>query len=451
MNLFKSIPLALRCVSLAAGAVCFLNAGSASALGLQQAYEAALKNDPTYRMNFYENEVGKENRIIARAGLLPSISASYSASRNRADVDAIDGLGHTSLTHPKYISRSSVVQLRQPIVNLDAVQRYRQGVTQSKQSAVQFEANSGEVALRVVGAYLDALLADDQLALALAQRDTYLEQHKVNRRLFEKGEGTKTDTLETQARLDLAEAQVIEARDNLAATRNTLEGIIGIPAGALDKLGPGFRFDQLKPASLEEWKGLALANNRDLEAARLGVETTRLEINRQRAGHAPRLDFIATFSKGDAETINTYTQDTVNRSIGVQVNIPIYSGGAVNAATRQAVAANERAKADLDVKTNKVMVELTKAHSLILSSVARVAALVKATESGKELMKATEQSIKGGVRINLDLLNAQQQVFASERDLAQARYVYLLGVLRLRSAAGRLDGGNVREIAAYFR
>jgi protease secretion system outer membrane protein len=451
VKLSKATPSTLRRVVLAVGAICAMSAGAASAMSLQQAYEAALKNDPTYRMNFYENEYGKENRILGRSSLLPSVTASYSASKNRADISAFDPLGNTSLTHPKYISRSSIVQLRQPIVNLDGIARYRQGIAQTKQSAAQFEANTGEVALRVVGAYADALLAEDQLALAQVQRDLYLEQQKVNARLFEKGEGTKTDTLETQARLDLAEAQLLEARDNLTAQRNTLEGVVGADVGTLDKLAPDFHFDKLSPASFEDWKAIALANNHDLEAARLGVEAARLEISKQRAGHAPRLDFIATYSKGDAETLNTYTQDTVNRSIGIQLNVPIYSGGSVNATTRQAVASYERAKADLDVKTNKVLIELRKAHSLVESSVSRVGALVKATESGKELMKATEQSIKGGVRINLDLLNAQQQLFTSQRDLAQARYSYLLGLLRLRAAAGTLDGSNVREIAAYFR
>jgi protease secretion system outer membrane protein len=449
--LYKAIPSTLRRIALAAGAVCALHAGSASAIGLQQAYEAALKNDPAYRMNFYENEFGKENRIIGRSALLPNISASYSASRNRADVDGLDVIGRKSLTHPNYMSRSSVVQLRQPIVNLDGIARYRQGVAQTKQSEAQFEANTGEVALRVVGAYADTLFAEDQLALAQVQRDVYLEQQKVNQRLFEKGEGTKTDMLETQARLDLAEAQVLEARDNLAANRSTLEGVVGMEVGTLDKLSPDFRFDTLSRATFEEWKAIALANNHDLQAARMGVEAARLEISKQRAGHAPRLDFIASYSKGDSETLNTYTQDTVNRSIGIQLNVPIYAGGAVNATSRQAVASYERAKADLEVKTNKVLIELRKAHSLVESSVSRVGALVKATESGKELMKATEQSIKGGVRINLDLLNAQQQLFTSQRDLAQARYSYLLGLLRLRAAAGTLDGGNVREIAAYFR
>lgn len=447
----KAIPSTLRRVAFAVGAICALHAGSASAISLQQAYEAALKNDPSYRMNFYENEIGKENRIIGRAALLPNVSASYSSSRNRADIEALDSLGRASLTHPNYISRSAIVQLRQPIVNLEAIARYRQGVAQTKQSAAQFEANTGEVVLRVVGAYADALFADDQLALAQVQRAQYLEQQKVNQRLFEKGEGTKTDMLETQARLDLAEAQLLEARDNLTAQRNTLEGVVGMEVGTLDKLAPDFRFDSISPATFEEWKALALANNPDLKAARLAVETARLEIGKQRAGHAPRLDLVATYSKGDSETLNTYTQDTVNRSVGIQLNVPIFAGGAVNATTRQAVAGHERSKAELELKTNKVLVELRKAHDLVLSSVARVGALVKATESGKELMKATEQSIKGGVRINLDLLNAQQQLFASQRDLAQARYSYLLGTLRLRAAAGTLDGENVRAIAAYFR
>jgi protease secretion system outer membrane protein len=449
--LTNAIPSTLRRVALAVGALCALHAGAVSAMSLQQAYEAALKNDPAYRMNYYENEIGKENRILGRASLLPNISGSYSASRNRADIDAADFLGRPSTTHPNYISRSAVVQLRQPIVNLEGIARYRQGNAQTEQSAAQFEANTGEVAMRVVGAYVDTLFADDQLSLARVQRDLYSEQQKVNQRLFEKGEGTKTDMLETQARLDLAEAQLLEAQDNLTAQRSTLEGVVGMEVGTLDKLAPGFRFDTLSPASFEEWKALALANNHDLKAARLAVEVARLEIGKQRSGHAPRLDFVATYSKGDSETLNTYTQDTVNRSVGIQLNIPIYAGGAVNATTRQAAAGYERSKAELDVKANRVLVEIRKAHDLVVSSVSRVGALVKATESGKELMKATEQSIKGGVRINLDLLNAQQQLFASQRDLAQARYSYLLGLLRLRAAAGTLEGSNVREISAYFR
>jgi protease secretion system outer membrane protein len=272
----------------------------------------------------------------------------------------------------------------------------------------------------------------------------------VNKRLFEKGEGTKTDMLETQARLDVAEAQVTEAQDNVVAARETLAGIIGMDPGKLDEMRPDFNPMTLRTASFEDWGKIAREHNHELAAARLAVENARLEIGRQKAGHYPRVDFVAAYTKADADTINTYNQKTVNRAIGLQVSVPIYQGGAINAVTRQAADAYGRAQSDLDARTSKVMVELRKAHSIVLSSVRKIEALEKAVASGKELMKATEQSIKGGVRINLDLLNAQQQLYTSQRDLAQARYSYLIGLLRLRAAAGTLDADSVREVAAYF-
>jgi len=176
-----------------------------------------------------------------------------------------------------------------------------------------------------------------------------------------------------------------------------------------------------------------------------------LEIQRQRAGHAPRLDFLATYNKADSESLNQLGTESTNRQLGLQLNIPIYSGGGISSATRQAAANYGRAQAELDARTNEILVELRRAHSIVESSGRKVEALVKAVDSAKVLMTATEQSIKGGVRINLDLLNAQQTLFVSQRDLAQARYGYLLGVIRLRAAAGNLDSQVIREIAAYFR
>ncbi|WP_370659690.1 TolC family outer membrane protein [Massilia polaris] len=426
-----------------------MSAGSASAISLQQAYQAALANDPSYRMNFFENESGKENRIIGRAALLPNISGSYSANRVRADVTQ-ETLGKENVTHPRYTSRSAVAQLRQPLINFEAYARYRQGIAQAGESAERFETNKDAVAVRVVSAYVDALYARDQLKLVKAERDAFSEQMKVNNRLFDKGEGTRTDMLETQARLDLAEAQVLEAEDALTAARTTLEGVIGMPAGELDSLSASFKIDPLSPASFDEWRATSLANNPDLKAARLAVEVAHQEVNKSRAGHAPRLDLVASYSKNDSETLTQLNQETVNRTVGIQLNVPIYSGGQISAVSRQAVATRERAKADLDRRTSLVLVELRKAHSVVLSSVARVDALVKAVGSGKLLVTATEQSIKGGVRINLDMLNAQQQLVASERDLAQARYGYLLGLLRLKAASGTLTDGDVYQVAKYF-
>jgi len=446
---------AFRLRTLAAGALLaagFCGAGGAGAVTLEEAYQAALKNDPTFRMRYYENESGKENRILGRAQLLPQISASYSLNQNVTDRETFQGANRPpSIDHPKYDSRSAVVQLRQPLFNMDAIQRYRQGKVQSAQAEQAYEAGVDEVSVRVVSAYMDALFAEDQLALARVQRDMYAEHQKVNDFLFQKGEGTKTDSLETRARLDLAEAHLVEAQDHVVAVRNTLAGVIGMDPGSLDQLGPNFRPVTLDVASFEEWRQLALTRNNTLAATRLAVENSRLDINRNRAGHLPRVDFVAAYSKSDSETLNLLGTESTNRSIGVQVNIPIYSGGAINAQTRQAAANYGRAQSELDMRTNETLIELRRAHDLVMSSGRKIDALVKAVDSSKELMTATEQSIKGGVRINLDLLTAQQTLFTSQRDLAQARYSYLVGLMRLRAASGTLAPDAVREIGAFFR
>jgi protease secretion system outer membrane protein len=446
--MFKKTTGALRLCAL--GAAMALGAGTASAINLQQAYDAALKNDPTFKMGIYENEAGKESRIIGRAALLPNISASYSSTRNRVDQTQVIG-GKDVLSHPQYISRGAAIQLRQPLFNMEGYARYRQGVAQSKEAEAKFEMSADEVAVRVAQAYFETLFSNDQLTLVMAERDAFVEHMKVNKRLFEKGEGTKTDMLEIQARLDLSEAKVLEAQDALTAARNTLEGLMGMTAENLAPLAPNFRIERITPATFEEWRAIALENNPELKAARLAVEVYQQEVKKIRAGHMPRLDLIATYSNNDSETISTFNQSTLNRSVGIQLNVPLYAGGQVSASSRQAAAAVERYKAELDVRTNRMLIELRKAHGVVVSSTSRVNALIKAVESGNLLMKATEQSIKGGVRINLDLLNAQQQMVTSQRDLAQARYGYLLGVLRLKAAAGTLTGADVSEIAAYFR
>lgn len=442
-----------RLCTLVAGALLLAAAGSAGAITLEQAYQAALKNDPVFRMRYFENESGKENRILGRAQLLPQISASHSFNRNITDrLQPSPRVANTQvLDHPRYLSRSSVVQLRQPLFNMDGIQRYRQGKVQSEQAEQAYEAGLDEVSVRVVSAYMDALFAEDQLALARVQRDAYLEHQKVNTRLFQLGEGTRTDMLEIQARLDLAEAQLVEAQDNVVAVRNTLAGVIGTDPGTLDQLAENFRPVTLNVGSFEEWRSLALARNNTLAATRLGVENARLDINRNRAGHLPRVDLIAAYSKSDSETLNYLGVESTNRALGFQINFPIYSGGSVNATTRQAAANLGRAQAELDARSNEILIELRRAHDLVLSSGRKIDALVKAVDSGKLLMTATEKSIKGGVRINLDLLNAQQQLFTSQRDLAQARYSYLVGLMRLRAAAGTLEPESIREIAAFFR
>lgn len=430
----------------AAGAALALACGAASALSLVEAYEKARINDPAYRAAFYAGQAGKEYAALGRSALLPSISGSYARNKNRADITE-DG----RLSQPAYDSKAARVSLRQPVFNVDAYARYRDGRARSHASAAKFDADGQALILRVVGAYLDALFSDDQVALALASRDMFIEQNKVNARLLEKGEGTRTDMLETQAKLDLAEARLLEARDGQLSARGELAAMIGDEVGTLDSLNPGFRVRVTDKAGFEAWKAAALERNPELRAQLYGIDSAQAEVLRARAGHLPRLDFVASYARNDSETINTLNQDSTVRSVGVELSVPLYAGGSVNAASRQAVANHERAKAEREDKTAKILVDLRKDYDAMVSGVARIAALGKAVESAALLVTATSGSIKGGVRINLDLLNAQEQLHTARRDLAQARYTYLLASLRLRAGAGALSSDDVREMGGYFR
>jgi len=440
-------PVALSAFALAS----LLHAGGAHAISLMQAYQSALQNDPTYRSATHEYESGLENQVLGRSALLPQVSASYSNSRVEADVVYITGGIATPSRELEYRSKSAVLQVRQPVFSLEAIARYHQGLTQTDYATAVFASRKQELILRLAGAYTEALFANTQLRLAEVQREVYVEQRSVNNRLFEKGEGTKTDMLETEARLDLAEAQVLEAQDNVQTTLAALSAIVGQEVKAVDDVAAEFRLAPDAVIRFDEWRDMALRQNPDIIAMQFAVASSREEINKARSGHTPRVDLVASYAKNNSDTLNTLNQDSKQKSIGFQMNFPLYSGGAVSASTRQAVAGNEKAKADQQATTDKVLVELRKQHAVVVSSVARLRALDKAVASGTMLVTATEQSIKGGVRINLDLLNAQQQLTTTRRDQAQARYTYLMAMLKLRAAAGVLDAEALREVAAYFR
>lgn len=437
-------------MALAVSAALLLQAGSAGAIGLQQAYEDALHNDPTYQGAFYDSESGKEYVNIGRSALLPNLSGDYENNKNRADIKTLGSGNQSTLSHPVYDGEVAMLNLRQPLFSPEGVARYRQGMAQSNYSARQFEFQGQDLALRVTGAYFDALFAHDQVLLATAQRDVLVEQRRINDRMLERGEGTKTDMLETQAKLDLAEAQLIESKDNEVTARDTLAAIVGHEITGLDGLMENLPVKPLEPREFEAWKTLALDHNSEIAAQRFAIESSAQEIQKDKAGHLPRLDFVASYGRQNDNSVYTYNQESLVRSVGIQLTVPIYAGGAVSATTRQAVAANERAKADLVAKTDKVLVDLKKQYNLVVSSVGRIEALHKAVASGELLIVATEQSIKGGVRINLDLLSAQQQLYATKKDLAQALYGYLLSTLRLRAAAGVLSSDDIHDLATYF-
>lgn len=418
-----------------------------NALSLMESYKSALDNDPQFQGARFDRIAGDENRAIGLSGLLPSVGASYSFSKNDSD----RSIGNAPAELLQYDSKVMSLSLRQPLFNMDAWQRFKAGEKQVSYSDAKFAANAQNLITRLTTAYLDALLAESQLLLTIAQRDAYFENQILNTQMFEKGAGTRTDMLETRARYELAQAQVAEAQGNVASRRNEFAVIIGRDPGALDSLIGMLPELPVTPATLLEWEQLARERNPDILSQRYAFEYTQTEVERIRAGHYPRVDFVASHSRNTADSLFTYNQQSTTNSVGMQMSLPIYSGGLVNAQTRQATAKLASSRAELDLATQKTLVEVRKQFPLLSNALTRIRAMQQAELAAAETVEATRKSVAGGQRVNVDVLNAMQQLYTTRRDLADARHSYLLAYLRLHAAAGILDEKSLGTIATCFQ
>lgn len=430
--------------------VSLLLTSHAHALSLLDAYESAIENDPTFRAAIHENEAGQQEKEIGLAGLLPNLSITHNQSKSTG-TQKFSGALSAQNGPLNFDSEVSTLSLRQPILNMEAVASYRQGVSQAKTSDARFTGHSQLLMLRLVEAYIETLLAQDNLKLIEAERDTFEERKLINEQMLERGEGTTTDVLETQSRYALAQAQVIEVADELEVSRMRLSAIVGRDTRQLTRLSNDFRVQALHILPYDSWQILALDHNAELLSQRHTVVSGKEEIKKSHSGHAPRVDLVASLSRNKSASFITAGRDVNLATIGVEVNIPLYAGGRVNAVTSQARANLARTEADLDAMIDNVLVELRTQYKLVSSSVRRIESLEFAVESAELLVHATQKSIQGGIRINLDLLDAQQQLFSTQGELTQARYNYLLAYLRLKQAAGTLALEDLQRIAAYFR
>ncbi len=442
----------LACVAAAVALAC---AAPAQALDLQQAFAGALLHDAQFRAALKDKSAGLIYRELGLASLLPQLSWSYTDNQNQLSRTAIDNSGVPITDHPNYRSTSNVLSLRQSLINFEGMARYRQGEAQTSQSLAVFDSQTNALAIRLVDAYANALFTMDQIELSEAESVAYEELMKANDALWKKGEGTRTDAIETRSRYLVSQSQLMELRGALDAALRQLEGVVGPdlrPAfAALRGLRAQFRTGALTPDTVEAWQELALNGDPEIQAMRHAVEAARQDVERARAGHMPRVDLVASSSRTLSETTNTINQRMVNQSAGVQVSLPLYSGGSVDAVTRQSVANQEKAQAQLDAKINEVMVDLRKQFNLVKSGTAKIAALDEAVASAENQVVAMRKSIAGGQRVNADLLNAIQQLRSVKRDRAQARYAYLGAWLRLKAHTGAVTDEDMGQLAGYFR
>lgn len=424
----------------------------AMALDLSDAYEAALTQDSGIRAARAAAEAGRERLPQARSQWLPNVSLNAGRNSNKLDASSPNLLGAIQTSQSAYYSQNQSLTLRQTVFNEAKSADYRQAGFQVADSDALLAHELQNLTIRVGEAYFGALLAEDQLALLLSQETLVRTQLDAAKKLFESGAGTRTDIDEVQARLDLNTAQLLEARQSVDYAQQLLSVLMNQPVAQLAPLdATSLDFSPLQqPISLIQWQAQADQSSPELQILEARQQAARLQIEKNRAGHLPTVDVVAQWSSSDSEYVTQLNTNYNTRSLGIQLSLPLFAGGYVNSMVRQAIAEHVRSQEMLEVTRRDLHLRLHKEFRGVTEGVLRVKALEQAVHSAGQVVISSEKSAQAGLRTQLDILKAEALKMESMRDLAQARYTYLLSKLRLAVLAGMTAQNSINDINGYL-
>ncbi|MDD5249236.1 MAG: TolC family outer membrane protein [Rhodocyclaceae bacterium] len=431
-----------------------LAAGTAWGADLITVYRDALAYDAQFASAKASVEAGREKLPQGRAGLLPTIGLSGNTTWN--DIDYT--LRGTAGTSVKYNTNGWTATLSQPLFRWQNWLAYNQGELQVVQAEAQFGAARQDLIVRVAQAYFDVLLAQEALATTRAQKAAIGEQLEAAKRNFEVGTATITDTNEAQSRYDLAVAQEIAAESDLLVKHQALRQIVGKDHEFLKNLRANVLIGRPQPDNMDAWVETAESGNPSVLLSKAGLEIAALEAKKQRAGHYPTVDLVAT--RGRASQSATIVpipgfgaipgSDTDSTTVGVQLAIPIFSGGLVSSRDREAVSLREKAAADLDNARRSAALQARQSYLGVTSGLSQVKAYEAALISSQSSLDSNKLGYEVGVRINIDVLNAQGQLYDTRQKLAKARLDTLSAQLKLKAAAGNLTEDDLVAINALL-
>lgn len=416
------------------------------AMDLLQVYRAAQQQDATLKAARATAAAERERLPQARAQLLPNLSANLSRTSNRLEkTDTF--LNREQTTDQDYFSGNKTLSLRQPLYRSQLLSQYRQAQAQVDDAEQVLASEEQNLAVRVSGAYFEAMLSRDQLALVQAQQTVYTRQLDAARKALAAGSGTRTDIDDAQSRLDMSLAQEIEARQHVSYTLQQLQTMLDQPIDQLATLD-ATRLELLNPEPnrLDDWVARAEQHSPQLQSLKARVESARQEVEKARAGHKPTLDAVAQWTQSESESVTNTTNRYTNNSLGLQLNIPLFAGGYVNASVRQALAALERAEQNLEAGRRDLALRVHKEFRGVTENVPKTRALEQALRSADQLVLSSRKSFQAGSRTVIDILNAEQQRMLVLRDLAQARYMYLISKVRLLALVGGADEAAVQAV-----
>lgn len=417
----------------------------AQAQSLLELYQVARDYDAAFQSARAQYESARHRAEQARAGLLPT--AGVSASRSETQQ------GSSTSGRRDYGTAGGSVSVSQPLYRPANVATFEQGQRQAEAAQAQLSAASQDLIIRVSQAYFDVLSAQDTLAFVRAQKAAVGEQLASAQRNFEVGNATITDTREAQARFDLVQAQEIAAENDLRVRKVALDTVTGRADAKPQPLMTPLSLPTPQPADVSAWVQQAEETSPTIAQARLGLEVARLETRKAQAGHLPTLDVSAsrsiTHNLGGSSTLNGNSQSAATQ-VGLTLNFPLFAGFATQNRIRETLSLEDKAQADLDNARRTVAQATRTAYFGLVSGAGQVRALEAAETSSQSALDANRLGYQVGVRINIDVLNAQSQLFQTKRDLAVARYNVLLGQLKLRQANGSLKAEDIAPINALL-
>jgi outer membrane protein len=419
------------------------SAMSAQAADLLQVYRAAQVHDAQYAAARAARDAGVEKLPQGKAGLLPALGLSANTTWNDSETRA-RATGTTSSA--SYNSHGWNLTLAQPLFRWQNWTGYQQAELAAAGAELQLAQAGQDLIVRVTQAYFDVLLAQEVLATAQAQKTATAEQLESAKRNFDVGTATITDTHEAQARYDLIVAQELAADNDLAVKRQTLRTLTGQEPDTLKRLKPALAISRPQPDDIGQWVSAAETGNLGVQLAQSAFEIAGREIQKQRAGHYPTLDLVATHGKSASGYSATGGYDSKSSTLGLQLAVPLFAGGATSSKEREAVALNEKARADLDHARRQAQLAARQAYLGVSAGLAQVRALEAGLASSQLAVESNKLGYEVGVRINIDVLNAQSQLYDTRQKLAKARLDTLVAQLKLKSAAGSLAEEDLAAI-----
>ena len=417
------------------------------AADLMQVYRDAQSNDPTFAAARATLEAGQEKQPQARAGLLPSLTLSGNTVWNENQLSTHGG---STFAKPNYNSNGYQLTLSQPLFRWQNWIAY----DQSKMQVAQAEANFGlarqDLILRVAQAYFDVLYAHESLSAVQANKQAIAQQLELAKKSFEVGTATITDTHEAQARFDLASAQEIAAESDLEVKQRTLQAIVGTEPGALAQLRKTAELTPPQPSSMKEWVTAAETGSLNVQVQQYNANIAAREVDKQRAGHYPTLDAVANYGYSKSYTPAFGSYDTDFQNVGIQLNIPLFQGGLTTSRQREASANRAAAESGLEGAKRSAALGARQYYLGVVNGLAQVKALKAALISSQSALESNKLGYEVGVRINIDVLNAENQVYVTRRDLAKATLDTLMAQLRLKSTTGALGDDDIAQINALL-